>query len=76
MKTIRCVDSISECAKALRSACKAYDFELDSSYCDANDLSISYKKYTLNRPPPWTKFFHELLELPRPLTEQMQRVVT
>ena len=74
VKKIRCTDSITECAKALRSECKAYDFELDSSYCDANDISISSKKYTLNRPLIWTKFFHELLEPRSPLSEQKQRV--
>ena len=31
VKKMRCDDSISECAKALRAAYKAYDFELDSS---------------------------------------------
>ena len=42
--------------------CKAYDFGLDNSYYDADDLRISFESYEKNRPSVWTRFFMKMLD--------------
>ena len=37
-----------------------HDFELDSSYCDANDVYTSQANYVGNRPSKWNLFFYNL----------------
>ena len=37
---------------------RKYEFLLDSTYCDANDISLSHTKFTAERPPLWNKFTH------------------
>ena len=73
VKKIRCTDVISECAKDLRNECKLYDFGLDSSYCDGNDVSVSWNAFIRNRPHTWDKFFHILFEKST-LSDEKQRV--
>ena len=53
---IRSTDVVSECAKMLRNESKDYNFRLDSSYCDGNDVSVSNDLFKENRPPLWDKF--------------------
>ena len=73
VETIRSVDPIEECAKLLGQDCKAYDFGLDNSYCDADDLRISFKSYEKNRPSVWTRFFMKMLDV-TVLSKKRQRV--
>ena len=37
----RKTEVVSECAKMLRRETKDYDFQLNTSYCDANDIALS-----------------------------------
>ena len=73
VKKIRCTDVITDCAKVLRNECKVFDFGLDSSYCDGNDVSTSQKAFIRNRPGTWDKFFHILFEQSN-LSDEKQRV--
>ena len=50
MKTLRQTDPIKICAEKLRKECKVFDFLLDNSYCDAEDLECSLKNYKEHRP--------------------------
>ena len=63
LKKIRCTDVITDCAIiVLRNECKVFDFGLDSSYCDGNDVSTSQKAFIRNRPGTRDKFSHILFE--------------
>ena len=72
-ETVRTTDEVSVCANLLRDECKGYDFSLQNSYRDADDLSISYNTFKENRPVVWDKFFKSLLEQ-APLSLEKQRV--
>ena len=58
VKKIRSNYTISKCAKMLGMESRKYEFLLDSTYCDANDISLSHTKFTAERPPLWNKFTH------------------
>ena len=62
VKKIRSTDVVSECAKILREENKTYDFELDSSYCDAKDIALSFSEFKKSRPPLWNKFTLSLFD--------------
>ena len=47
----------SACAEIPREERRSYDFGLQNSYKDADDLSISYDTSRESRPVPWYKFF-------------------
>ena len=72
-ETVRTADEVSVCANLLRDECKGYDFSLQNSYRDADDLSISYNTFKENRPVVWDKFLKSLLEQ-APLSLEKQRV--
>ena len=38
--------------------CEVFDFCLESSYCDANDVKLTLDKYKGNIPPLWDAFFN------------------
>ena len=50
-----------------------HDFELDSSYCDANDVYTSQAIYVGNRPSKWNLFFYNLFGQSE-LSEEKRRV--
>ena len=52
-ETVRWVDTTIACAKDLRKECEIYDFSLEGSYKDADDLKESYEVYRNNRPSEW-----------------------
>ena len=60
--TVRNTDVTVECAKLLREECKTFDFGLDNSYCDGDDVSISYESFKRKRPAEWEKFFNILID--------------
>ena len=62
VKKIRSTDVISECAKMLAQECRSCNLFLDSSYCNADDITLSHAKFTSERPPLWDKFTHSFFE--------------
>ena len=70
VEIVRNADPIEDCAKLLRQECKAYDFGIDNSYCDANDLNLSFESFKSNRPSMWAKFFLKMLDA-RELSERI-----
>ena len=62
VKKIRCTDVVSECARLLRDESKNYNFSLDSSYCNSNDVCISRKTFLQDIHPRWDKFTRYLLD--------------
>ena len=48
------------CAEKLRRECEEFDFLLDNSYCDAEDLECSSKNYKEHWPKSWELFFNTL----------------
>ena len=55
-ETVRITDTIAGCATDLRNECKHYDFGLEKSYRDADDVRKSYEAFKQNRPAKWLKF--------------------
>ena len=47
-----------------------FNFSLENSLKDANDLIKSYQLHKNNRPTEWQKFFKTLLKQPQILTEK------
>ena len=41
---------------------KTFNFGLDNSYCDGDDVSISYESFKRKRPAVWEKFFNILTD--------------
>ena len=60
--TVRKTDSIIICAKTSRHECEMFDFSLEISLKDANDLIQSYQLHKNNRPVEWQNFFKTLLK--------------
>ena len=67
---VRSIDVIIECAKPIRNQMKNYNFDLDESYCDVDDISLSYDVLVKNRPLEWNTFCsalfdHEVISIAR-----------
>ena len=60
MKTLHQTDPIKVCAEKLRKECEVFDFLLDNSYCDAEDLECNLKNYKEHCPKSWELFFKTL----------------
>ena len=60
VEKIQSADPVAECAKIkmLRDENKKYDFLLYSSYCSANDISLSHERFINGRPSLWNRFTH------------------
>ena len=69
-ETVRKTDSTIICAKTLRHECEMFNFSLENSLKDANDLIQSYQLYKNNRPSEWQKFFKTLLKQSQISTEK------
>ena len=65
-------DIIIACAKTLREECNSYNFDIDYSYCDANDVTISFNIYKDDRPKRWETFFKNLVKV-RSTSEDLTR---
>ena len=57
VETIRNTNHINECAEVLKEECRGYDFGLDESFCNANDLKNSNKN---DCPKYWVQFLNIL----------------
>ena len=53
---IRSIDVTSQCVTFIRNEVKNYEFALDNSYCDSDDISLNYETFKLNRPVEWVTF--------------------
>ena len=60
VETLRQTNPIKICAEKLRKECEEFDFLLDNSCCDAEDLECSLKNYKEHRPKSWELFFSTL----------------
>ena len=69
-ETVRKTDSTIICAKTLRHECEMFNFSLENSLKDGNDLIQSYQLYKNNRPTEWQKFFKTLLKQSQISTEK------
>ena len=56
----------------LREECNSYKFDLDNSYCDANDVSISFNVYKDDWPKRWEICFKRLVKV-RSTSEDLTR---
>ena len=50
VETLRASDCIKDCAEQLRIEFKDYDFNLSTSYCDPEDVLMSYKYFKEQKP--------------------------
>ena len=57
---VRSKCAIRECAALLKESLKTVEFELDDSFCDEQELRISWKNVTI--PDPVLAFFAELFK--------------
>ena len=53
---LRSVPSIAECGRLLRGMFLEFDFGLDKSFCDANDILNSYRHFEEKCPTQWIDF--------------------
>ena len=53
-------DSIQVCAQKLKEECANFDFNLDDTYCDIDDINKSSSFYQENRLDAWETFFNSL----------------
>ena len=60
IETLRVSDPVKICAAKLRKECEDFDFLLENSYSDANDLQYSLNQYKENRPESWELFLNTL----------------
>ena len=60
VETLRQTNPRKVCAEKLRKECEEFDFLLDNSYCDGEDLECSLKNYKEHRPKTWELFFNTL----------------
>ena len=58
-------NQIKSCAVKLHDECKSFEFNFDSSYCDAKDLRITTNSLNENRWEIWTMFFKNLFQQTR-----------
>ena len=69
-ETVRKIDLTIICAKTSRHECEMFNFSLENSLKDANDLIQSYQLDKNNRPTEWQKFFKTLLKQSQISTEK------
>ena len=62
VETLRLNDPVKICAEKLKKECEEFDFLLENSYCDANDVEYSLNLYKQNRPKSWEHFFNTLFD--------------
>ena len=60
VETICRTDSVKICAEKMRKECEEFDFLLDNSYCDAEDLECSLNHCKEHRPKSLELFFNFL----------------
>ena len=60
VETIRANEITKLCAEALRKECEDFDFALEGSLKNPNDLRIAQEKYDKQRPPTWERFFNTI----------------
>lgn len=72
VETIRSQDVIKDCARILKNECIEYEFSLEDSYKDANDVIASYNIFIKKRPAAWECFFNTMLPF-RKTSESLQR---
>ena len=53
-------DSIQVCVQKLKEECANFDFNLDDTYCDIDDINKSSSFYQENRLDAWETFFNSL----------------
>ena len=53
---IETLQSSNLLCRKLQQECKAFEFNLENSYCDGMDLRLSYDAYKENRPETWELF--------------------
>ena len=70
-ETVRNKDPMKVCAALLGTELRQYEFGLDSAYCDANDIWISFECYAQRWLEMWSLFFSELLQK-KDLTDKEQ----
>ena len=73
VETVRNTDPMKGCTTLLRTELRQYDFGLENSFCDSDDLRVSFNQYLQNRPKMWSTFFSELLQS-KDLSDKQQRV--
>ena len=66
-------DVIIACAKILREGCNSYKFDVDNSYCDANDVNINFNIYIKTTGPKAGKHFFKSLVKVRSTPEDLKR---
>ena len=54
------INKVKSVADDLRSEVKAFDFGLDNSICNGDDVILSMDKYKSNRPKTWLEFVRYL----------------
>ena len=54
------INKVKSVADELRSEVKAFDFGLDDSICNGDDVNLSMDKYKSNRPKKWLEFVRYL----------------
>ena len=59
-ETLRSNDPVKICAEKLRNECEQFDFLLEGSFNDADDIKLSFDHYNQNRPNSWELFFNSL----------------
>ena len=59
---LRSVKVTAECGKIIRRVLQKVDFGLERSFCDGNDVSISYNTFLENRPEEWMDFCSALAD--------------
>ena len=71
VETIRSQDVIKDCARILKNECIEYEFSLEDSYKDANDVIASYI-FIKKRSGAWECFFNTMLPFRKTL-EALER---
>ena len=60
VETLRSNDPVKTCAEKLRKECTEFDFLLDSSFCNAEDVKNNLENYKNSHFESWEKFFNTL----------------
>ena len=60
IETLRVSGPVKICAAKLRKESEDFDFLLENSYSDADELEYSLNQYKQNRPESWELFFNTL----------------
>ena len=72
IELLRTSNAIKECAESLRLECSSYDFQLESSYCNARDTFLSMNNYSMNVPKAFKHFFEYFFGKKRMSSQSMQ----